>query len=81
MWQVSSLGNLGSPVYYLTRLAPIQSQANVFLRFAPEKIPFAISRYQTETKRLYGVLEDYLRQTGGHFMIGTASHLFLVSKL
>ena len=27
---------------------------------APEKIPYAINRYQTETKRLYQVLNDRL---------------------
>jgi GST-like protein len=30
-----------------------QGQANVFFRYAPEQIPFAIERYQKETRRLY----------------------------
>ncbi|KAI9837760.1 MAG: hypothetical protein M1819_006694 [Sarea resinae] len=41
-------------------IGPMQGQANHFYRYAPEKIPYAITRYQTETKRLYGVLEDRL---------------------
>jgi glutathione S-transferase len=34
--------------------------ANHFYRYAPEKIDYAINRYQTETKRLYKVLNDRL---------------------
>ena len=43
-------------------LGPMQGQANHFYRYAPEKIEYAINRYQTETKRLYQVLEDRLSQ-------------------
>lgn len=43
-------------------LGPIQGQANHFYRYAPEKIQYGIDRYQTETKRLYSVLEDRLAQ-------------------
>lgn len=31
-------------------------------RYAPQKIDYAINRYQTETKRLYQVLEDRLAE-------------------
>ena len=41
-------------------IGPIQGQANHFYRYAPEKIQYGIDRYQTETKRLYSVLEDRL---------------------
>lgn len=30
----------------------MQGQANHFTRYAPEKIPYGISRYQNETRRL-----------------------------
>jgi len=43
-------------------LGPMQGQANHFYRYAPENIQYGIDRYQTETKRLYQVLEDRLRQ-------------------
>ena len=39
-----------------------QGQANHFYRYAPEKIEYGIKRYQTETKRLYQVLEDRLKE-------------------
>ncbi|EJD05215.1 glutathione S-transferase [Fomitiporia mediterranea MF3/22] len=40
-------------------VGPMQGQAGHF-SFIPEKIPYAINRYQNETKRLYGVLESRL---------------------
>lgn len=50
-WLMFQMGGVG----------PMQGQANVFYRYAPEKIPFAIERYQKETLRLYGVLESRLK--------------------
>ncbi|KAG0659787.1 hypothetical protein C6P46_004990 [Rhodotorula mucilaginosa] len=41
-------------------VGPMQGQANHFFRYAPEKIEYGITRYQNETKRLYGVYEDHL---------------------
>jgi glutathione S-transferase len=49
-WLMFQMGGVG----------PMQGQANVFFRYFPEKIPAAISRYQNETKRLYGVLDGQL---------------------
>ena len=40
----------------------MQGQANHFYRYAPIKIDYAINRYQTETKRLYSVLEARLEE-------------------
>ncbi|KAF2436849.1 glutathione S-transferase [Tothia fuscella] len=37
--------------------APYQGQVNHFTRAAPEKIPYAITRFRNETLRVYGVLE------------------------
>ena len=50
-WVMFQMGGIG----------PMQGQANVFYRYAPEKIPYAIDRYQKETKRLYTVLDTRLR--------------------
>lgn len=41
-------------------LGPMAGQAHHFMRYAPEKIPYAIERYGRETKRLYGVMERRL---------------------
>jgi GSH-dependent disulfide-bond oxidoreductase len=49
-WLMFQMGGIG----------PMQGQANVFYRYAPEKIPYAIDRYQKETKRLYKVLDHRL---------------------
>ncbi|KZV73689.1 glutathione S-transferase-like protein [Peniophora sp. CONT] len=42
-------------------VGPMQGQANFFTHYAPEKIPYAINRYVTEAKRLFGVLEIRLK--------------------
>jgi GST-like protein len=41
----------------------MQGQANVFFRYAPEKIQYAIDRYQKETRRLYEVLDGRLSES------------------
>lgn len=47
MWQMGGLG-------------PMMGQLNVFKRYFPENIPAAIDRYERETYRLFGVMEDQL---------------------
>jgi GSH-dependent disulfide-bond oxidoreductase len=49
-WLMFQMGGIG----------PMMGQANVFFRYAPEKIPFAIDRYQRESRRLLEVLERRL---------------------
>lgn len=47
MWQMGGLG-------------PMAGQNHHFSQYAPEKIPYAIKRYQDETHRLYGVMNKRL---------------------
>jgi glutathione S-transferase len=47
-------------MFQIAGIGPMQGQANVFYRYAPEKLPYAIERYQKETKRLYTVLDKRL---------------------
>lgn len=47
MWQMGSFG-------------PFLGQAHHFNRFAPEEVPYAIQRYNTEAQRLWGVLDKRL---------------------
>jgi glutathione S-transferase len=49
-----------SPLPHFSDALPPVGQANHFFRYAPEKIPYGVKRYQDETARLYGVLEDHL---------------------
>ncbi|KAJ0117147.1 hypothetical protein N8I77_009008 [Diaporthe amygdali] len=51
-------------------LGPMQGQANHFTRYAPEKIPYGISRYQNETRRLYRVLDTELAKSKSGFIVG-----------
>jgi GST-like protein len=49
-WLMFQMGGIG----------PMMGQANVFYRYAPEKIPYAIERYQRECRRLFEVLDTRL---------------------
>ena len=49
-WLMFQMGGIG----------PMMGQANVFYRYAPERIPYAIDRYQREVRRLFEVLETRL---------------------
>lgn len=60
-WLMFQMGGLG----------PMMGQANVFLHYAEEKIPYAITRYQKETRRLLEVLDRGLRQQD--YLAGTYS--------
>ena len=51
-WLMFQMGGLG----------PMMGQANVFYRYAEEKIDYAIQRYQNESRRLLTVLDTQLQQ-------------------
>ncbi len=48
-------------MFQMAGVGPMMGQANVFFRYAPEKIPYAIDRYQREVRRLFEVLERQLK--------------------
>jgi glutathione S-transferase len=50
-WLMFQMGGIG----------PMMGQANVFYRYAPEKLPYAIDRYQREVRRLLEVLDGQLK--------------------
>jgi GST-like protein len=52
-WLMFQMGGIG----------PMMGQANVFYRYAPEKIPYAIDRYQRESRRLLEVLDTRLAKS------------------
>ncbi|KAI5953015.1 GST2 [Candida theae] len=47
-------------VFQVSENGPIQGQANHFILYAPEKVPYGINRYSNDVKRIYGVYEDIL---------------------
>ena len=49
-WLMFQMGGIG----------PMMGQANVFFRYAEEKIPYAIGRYHRECRRLFEVLDTRL---------------------
>ena len=58
MWQMGGFG-------------PMLGQFNHFVVYAPEKLPYAITRYTNEAHRLFGVLDKQLQ--GRDFVTGTYS--------
>jgi len=51
MWQMSGLG-------------PMLGQHGHFLLYSQEQVPYALDRFRNEAKRLYGVLDRRLKETG-----------------
>jgi GSH-dependent disulfide-bond oxidoreductase len=52
-WLMFQMGGVG----------PMLGQAHHFLGYAPEKIPYAMSRYSKEANRLYGVMDRRLAES------------------
>ncbi len=46
--------------WQMANLGPLAGQAHHFRLYAPEKIPYAIERYETQVKRLYNVMDKRL---------------------
>lgn len=66
-WLMFQMGGVG----------PMMGQANVFYRYAPEKLPYAIDRYQREVRRLFEVLDKQLAQheyVAGDYSIADIAH-------
>ncbi|WDD36441.1 glutathione S-transferase N-terminal domain-containing protein (plasmid) [Nostoc sp. UHCC 0926] len=60
-WLMFQMGGVG----------PMFGQLNHFKRFAPEKLPYAIERYEKETLRIYGVLDKQVQDN--EFICGNYS--------
>lgn len=62
-WLMFQMGGVG----------PMFGQAHHFIRFAKEKVPYAIERYSKETRRLYAVMDKQLGENaylaGGFYSI------------
>jgi GSH-dependent disulfide-bond oxidoreductase len=58
-------------MFQMAGIGPMMGQANVFLRYFPEKIQPAIDRYQREVTRLFGVMDRQL--AGREYIAGDYS--------
>lgn len=66
-WLMFQMGGIG----------PMMGQANVFFRYWPEKLQPVIDRYQSETARLFGVLDRRLtdhQYLAGDYSIADIAH-------
>lgn len=64
-------------MFQMAGVGPMMGQANVFYRYAPEKIPYAIERYQREVMRLFEVLDKRLADheyLAGDYSIADIAH-------
>src|SRR3546814_13962309 len=61
---------------------PTRRSSDLFSQYAPEKIPYAITRYVNETNRLYGVLDKQLADrefiAGDYSIADMASYPWIV---
>lgn len=55
-------------MFVATGIGPYSGQAVHFKRMAPEKLPYAINRYDFEAERHYGILDAQLGK--GRYMLG-----------
>ncbi|VUC33624.1 unnamed protein product, partial [Clonostachys rosea] len=60
-------------------LGPMQGQANHFVRYAPEKVPYGIQRYVGESERLYGILNTRLADRD--FVVGPSRGKFSIADI
>jgi len=51
-------------------ITPMQGQATRFLRYAPERMEYPLSRYQNEVRRLYRVLDKQLCSSESGYLVG-----------
>jgi len=72
-------------MFQMAGVGPMMGQANVFFRYAPEKIPYAIDRYTNETHRLCDVMNKRLGESdylGGEYSIADiATYPWVVAAL
>ncbi|HEY9547823.1 MAG TPA: glutathione binding-like protein [Solimonas sp.] len=68
--------------WQMAGLGPMAGQNHHFSQYAPEKIPYAITRYVNETNRLYGVLDKQLADrefiAGDYSIADMASYPWIV---
>jgi GST-like protein len=58
-------------MFQVGHVGPMLGQVHHFSNYAPEKIPYAIERFNNEAKRLYGVLDR--RLDGRDYLAGEYS--------
>lgn len=50
-------------MFQMAHIGPMLGQAHHFIKYARERVPYALERYKNEANRLYGVLDGRLNET------------------
>ncbi|PSF37076.1 glutathione S-transferase [Aphanothece hegewaldii CCALA 016] len=70
-------------MFQMASVGPMMGQLNHFKRFATEKIPYAIERYEKETYRIFGVLDSQLSEqdylTGDYSIADMATYPWIAA--
>ncbi|MFP3944000.1 MAG: glutathione binding-like protein, partial [Alphaproteobacteria bacterium] len=64
-------------MFQMGHIGPMMGQCNVWFRYYPEKVQPAIDRYQSESARLFGVLDHQLKDheyLAGDYSIADIAH-------
>jgi glutathione S-transferase len=56
--------------FLVSTLGPMMGQVNWFRHYHPEKIEGALKRYEEQSYRCFGVLEEQLKRSGGKYIVG-----------
>lgn len=72
-------------MFQMSSIGPMLGQAGHFLRYAPEKIPYAIDRYTKEANRLFRVMDSRLENVeylaGDYSIADVASYPWIRSAV
>jgi len=60
-------------------VGPMQGQANHFMRYAPEDVPYGKKRYVDETKRLYMTMDKHL--AGREYFAGSGKGKYSIADI
>jgi GST-like protein len=72
-------------MFQMAGVGPMFGQANHFRRYAPERVPYGLTRYTNEVKRLLKVLDERLAVTpwlaaGGYTIADIATYPWVVDS-
>jgi glutathione S-transferase len=78
-WWPCKLGAIWQQKVANDNQGPMQGQANHFYRLAKERIPYPTQRYVGETERLYGILDNQLKDRD--YLVGPGKGKYSIADI